>query len=314
MKRASTFHVTSVLSLLLLSACASTPDTAKSADAAPAKQTDAAPDPNADVATIAKDLPTTLDGEIKRAQLLRGKGDFEDATRALAQLMLVAPDDPRVVGEYGKVLAQTGHSQDALPFLQRAAAMEPKDWTIYSALGVVYDQLDDRTHAKLAYEHALTVAPGQPTVLNNFAVSRMLAGDLSGARQMLAEASAHQSDNPKIASNLDMLASMQSQAPAKPETALSSTLPHPPANNASGRPASAAPKSLTPQVLAQSSAKPAPVVRSSGVVMEAVPADPQAGPVKTKTPAHVKLASATKPKPVAPAAPPPALRTAAEAN
>jgi multidrug resistance efflux pump len=38
-----------------------------------------------------------MEGEIKRAKLLREKGDFAEAERSLAQLMLIAPDDGIVI-------------------------------------------------------------------------------------------------------------------------------------------------------------------------------------------------------------------------
>ena len=35
--------------------------------------------------------------------------------------------------------------------------LQPNDWTLYSALGVAYDQLGDQTSARTAYEHALAL-------------------------------------------------------------------------------------------------------------------------------------------------------------
>src|SRR6185312_2268229 len=70
-----------------------------------------------------------LDNDIRQAQLDRTAGHLDAATKALAQMMLVYPDDPRVVGEYGKVLAQQGRSQDAVSFLKRATELQPGDWT-----------------------------------------------------------------------------------------------------------------------------------------------------------------------------------------
>jgi Flp pilus assembly protein TadD len=300
MNRASALNATSVLCALWLGACASTAPDATKLTAPSLEKTHAAapsPDANSDVATIAKDLPGTLDGEIRRAQLLRSKGDFDDAGRALAQLMLVEPDDPRVIGEYGKVLAQQGHSQAALPFLKRATELQPKDWTLYSALGVAYDQADDHPHARLAYERALALSPGEPTVLNNLAVSRMLAGDLTGAQRLLAQASTAGSNNAKISNNSSMLASLQGPT-ARTIRPVASTSPEAkPTVQTASRQAVAPPKPISP-----------------AVVMQAVPADPLAGPVKTRTVTRSKMAHSAKPKQLAHVSPPPALRTAAEAN
>jgi Flp pilus assembly protein TadD len=268
-----------------------------------------------DIAAVVKNLPANLDGEIRRAQLLRSKGDYKDAARSLSELMIVAPDDPRVVGEFGKVMVQEGRCQDALAFLKRAIELQPNDWTLYSSLGIAYDQSDDHARARAAYQHALALKPGDPTVLNNYAVSRMLAGDLDGAQRLIAQAQPGGGDFPKIANNVAMLASMRGpvamSAPASAvavDTSVGGPRPivHVATNagpNAIVGPAVNAPRPAGPQV-----------------VMQKVPVDLLAGPVATHTvkPPH-KLAAAhpRKPKPVlaskdTPAAP--TLRTAAQVN
>ncbi len=88
-------------------------------------------------------MAADIDGGVRQAQLLRTSGDLDGATRILSQLMLAAPDDPRVVGEYGKLLVQEKASADAVQFLRRAIELQPNDWTLYSALGVAYDQQSD---------------------------------------------------------------------------------------------------------------------------------------------------------------------------
>lgn len=172
--------------------------------------------------TSSDTLPTTMDGEIKRAHELRVAGSYDQAAKALGQLMLMAPDDARVVGEYGKVLTQLGRPGEALPFLNRAVQLNANDWTLYSALGVAYDQADQHTKARAAYEHALQLKPGQPDVLNNMGVSKMLAGDLPDAKKLLSRAAqpgAAQPEQPKIGNNLALLETM------KPATGSPKALP-----------------------------------------------------------------------------------------
>jgi Flp pilus assembly protein TadD len=222
--------------------------------------------------------PSALDvaTSVKQAQDLRTSGDLDGATRILSQLMLVMPDDPRVVGEYGKLLVQQGRTADAVQFLNRAIQLQPSDWTYFSALGVAYDQIGDRADAKLAYEHALSLKPNEPAVLNNYAMSRMLAGDTVTARALMVRAQAGGSTDPKIAANLEMLNNMaRTPAPA--------AIPEPRAasNEPSGKPAKAAPQPLT---------------AGTPVVMQAVPSDPLAGPVKG-TKASKTAKADKKPKP-----------------
>jgi len=172
--------------------------------------------PSADVAkpaalpandAAASNQPVTIEGEIASAHALRVKGDYDSAAKVLGQLMLVAPDNPAVVGEYGKTLLEQGRPGDSLPFLKRALELKAADWTVYSAMGVAYDQINDHAHARLAYERALALKPGSPQVLNNYAMSRMLSGDIDGARRLMAQASS--SADPKIAANIALLATMK---------------------------------------------------------------------------------------------------------
>jgi Flp pilus assembly protein TadD len=95
----------------------------------------------------AKTLEANLTSELTKAKTLRQQGDFGGAAHALAQLMLVAPDDARVIGEYGKVMVNQGRSDDAIAFLKHALDMAPNDWSLYSAIGMAYDQKDDFAYA-----------------------------------------------------------------------------------------------------------------------------------------------------------------------
>ena len=153
-------------------------DSSTSSKPAPSSSSNAAP------AKPGKTLASDIDAQVRNAQALRAQGDYAGATRILAQLTLVAPDNPNVVGEYGKALVQQGRPHDALDFLNRAAQLQPSDWTLYSAMGVAYDQDGDYSKARGAYQQALALRPGTPSVLNNYALSRMQAGDLVTAHQL----------------------------------------------------------------------------------------------------------------------------------
>ncbi len=268
----------------LLVACAdNAPQAAQLSDQAAADQS-----ASEDNAALFKRLPTDLDGEVRRAQLLRSQGDYRGAAASLVRLMLVAPDDPRVIGEYGKVLVQEGRAQDAMTFLNRAIELQPDDWMLYSAQGVAYDQLGDPDKAKAAYEHALSLSPDNAAVLNNYAMSRVLAGDLAGAQQMLAQASAKGSDS-RIAANEALVAQLEAGKTAAP--------------------AIAAAKPVAPVV------GPAPAAYADAmkpqVVMQPVPADPKAGPVRSAATKPRAIVAHAKPAP-AKSAPAPELRTAAD--
>ncbi|HET7084270.1 MAG TPA: tetratricopeptide repeat protein [Rhizomicrobium sp.] len=253
-----------------------------SSDPKPAKE---APKAQA-AATPAPAAPTpaaTLEDSLREAQMLRLAGQYPEAVKHLSQMMMVAADDGRVIGEYGKTLAAMGRASDAVNFLTRAQQLLPGDWTIYSALGVAYDQTGDQRSAQAAYETALKIKPEEPSVLNNYALSRMLAKDPENARRLAARAeTAGGMSDDKIARNISMIRSMAPEAalasnPAPVAPVAANTVPHP---QASAAPIAAA--------------KP-----DNKVVMQRVPVDPLAGPVQ-KTAAPAKPA---QPASVATAAP-----------
>jgi Flp pilus assembly protein TadD len=251
--------------------------------AEPAAKTDS----TADAAKADAAPPMDLEAGVGQAQAQRQARHYDEAIRTLSQLMLVASDDARVVGEYGKTLAEKGRAQDAVQFLTRATQLQPTDWSLYSALGVAYDQVGDQSSARMAYEHALQINPTEPSILNNYALSRMLANDPDTARQLIARAeAAGGSSDAKIARNIELvnrLAPTAQPAPA-PASAPDKVAAEPPvtvstpvAVNSAPLPPTAADKKEAPKV-----------------VMQAVPADSHAGKPATHEPTPLGTQVATQ--------------------
>jgi Flp pilus assembly protein TadD len=224
------------------------------------------------VSASAGALPTDVDSGVRQAQQARLDGRYDDAIHTLSQLMLLASDDPRVVGEYGKALVEKGRAREAVQFLTRATELQPRDWTVYSALGVAYDEAGDQISAGRAYDHALALKPGEPAILNNYALSRMLASDPAMARQLIASAaSAGGASDPKIAHNIALVNSLASQP---------SPVPAPMAQAVQAPAMDVASRAPTP-IITPTALPAVPAVSNPQVVMQAVPADPLAGPVKS---------------------------------
>jgi Flp pilus assembly protein TadD len=318
----------------------------------PAPQAQTQQQPKQDAAadsspTLAKTLAANLDGEIAKAKAERLSGDYGAAAHAFAQMVLVAPDNAEVCGEYGKTLVLLGRSDDAIAFLKRAIDLKPNDWTYYSAIGAAFDQKSEFADAKTAYQRGLQLNPTSAALLNNYAMSRMLAGDLPAAQALIAQAKAAGND-PKITSNAELMANLRGQQTAEvappratpaaaPSVAPAAALPKPvatvklpppapqPVKTATAVPAPA--KTAPANPVAQATPAPAktasaekPVIvktETGRVMMQAVPKDPQAGPVKTAetaepaatpaAPAQEAKADATgAPRTLASAAPAPA--------
>lgn len=141
---------------------------------------------------------------LTEAKQARHTGDKAKALHLLSQLVIADPDNPAVLSEYGKLLVETGNGSEAVAFLSRAALLSPNDWTLYSALGVAYDQAGATDKARLVYEAALKLKPGEAVVLNNYALSRAMAGDIAGA-QTLIRMAATTSAEEKVAGNMALI-------------------------------------------------------------------------------------------------------------
>lgn len=233
----------------------------------------------------AASLSQNVEAGLKDAQAKRLSGDLGAAVKVLSQLMLINADDPRVVTEYGKVLVQQGRSREALDFLGRATQLNSNDWSVFSALGVAYDATGDYANAKTAYDRALMLKPGEAVVLNNYALSRAMAGDPAQAKTLILEASAHGND-PRIARNLKMISALPAAGPISKSAA-----------NAAQRPASKPVAVVNGKPVSDvATGAPRPLTTSEGnqVVMQAVPADPKAGPIsKRKAAASAKAPAKT---------------------
>ena len=254
---------------------------------------------SAEATTGEQDSSTAnFEGNIRQAQMLRVQGDYTGAVHALSQLMLVDPDDPRVVGEYGKVLVQQGRTSEALPFLNRAVELQSNDWTLYSAMGVAYDETNHPAQAREAYQRALAMKPGEAVVLNNFALSRMMAGDPAEARKLIEQASATGSADPKIVRNLGLIDGLAGAKAELPAVAMATPTPSPATSHE--QVASLPPKPLVsatpvsePKPLAAAKANVKTAQPATTVVMQQVPFDPLAGPV-AKHDAHKPAAKPHK--------------------
>jgi len=295
MKVKRTTLLGTVILLAPLGGCATSPLGLFSSTPAPAAQVSAAP-------TKPDAAPTDLASAIKEAQTYRKNGNLAAAAKVLSQLVLLAPDDPRVVGEYGKTLAGQGRSDDALAFLGRAAELEPNDWSLFSAQGVAYDQKGNYQAAQASYARALLLKPGEPSVLNNDALSHMQAGDLDGAEKLLHQAAPGTPEFPRIAQNLELVQKLKAaqsakQAaappPASQPVAVAAPAPEPQPAAAPTAPVVAtaplpAPEPVAAPAVAAAAPAPAPVAEASG---------PQSTPPKNEPPASAAVAAAPEASP-----------------
>ena len=285
--------------LLPLGGCALSP---MSSAAPPTEIAKAQPAPNAKQTAAA---PSDLESAIRTAQAARKSGDLLGANKILSQLVLLSPDDARVVGEYGKTLAAQGRSDDAIAFLERATQLDPTDWTLFSAEGVAYDQKANYQAAQNYYGRALLLKPGEPSVLNNAALSHMQMGDLDGAEQLLRQVAPGSPDYSRITENLALVQSLRAAQASRPTTAA----PAAPSPLASAEPAPQQMASLTPP-----SAVSQPVETTSLTPPQSVnPVESVTAPVQTPAVSESATPPVSQQASVAPAPVEPAVKKEAPA-
>jgi len=114
------------------------------------------------------------------------EGDLNTAASRSPISSVSLPNDARVLGEYAKVLTEMGRPDDALDYYKRALASDPKDWRLYNAEGVAFDEKGNFAAAQTAYAQALKISSNEPAVLNDDARSHMMHGDLAVPKAFFA--------------------------------------------------------------------------------------------------------------------------------
>lgn len=145
------------------------------------------------------------------AQNLRYTGKLDEARQVLLDSLKKKPDDPRILAERGKVALAAGKPDQAVRFLKDAIRIDPKTWQFHSSLGIANDLLGRPEEARRSYETALALSPENVTVLNNLALSRTLAGDLTGGIATLVALTGRPGITAQIRQNLALLYALKGE-------------------------------------------------------------------------------------------------------
>jgi Flp pilus assembly protein TadD len=132
--------------------------------------------------------PDSAEAAVGLMQSLRVIGGLDEANTVADQAVAAEPKSEPVLAEAGKVKLAFGAIAASIDLLQRASAEDAKDWRVRSALGLCYDRLGDFGKADASYKAALAISPDNASILNNYGLSRVMANDLPGARELLQRA------------------------------------------------------------------------------------------------------------------------------
>ncbi len=152
---------------------------------------------------------TTIEDALARADAQRQSGNTDAAIATLIGALKVAPHDPRLVGEYGKLLVAKGQPRDAIVQLNWAIRLKPDDWKLLTARGVAHDQAGETEAARSDLKRALAMRPDEPIILFNLALSHIRTGDQGAAEALLLKAQEKDNSDPSIARELARVRAMK---------------------------------------------------------------------------------------------------------
>ncbi|HFC05661.1 MAG TPA: pilus assembly protein TadD [Rhizobiales bacterium] len=145
------------------------------------------------------------------ARQLQALQQDSEQLRVLEQLIKYHPDNTKLLVFYGKRLIANGQSKEAVNILKQAERRGERDWRLYSALGSALDQTGKNTQARMYYQRALKLNPGEVKVENNMAMSYVLEGKFASAERILRKANNTPKGRalPRIRQNLALVVGLQ---------------------------------------------------------------------------------------------------------
>jgi tetratricopeptide (TPR) repeat protein len=156
---------------------------------------------------IANDDPLGAPARLQRAMLTDRLGRTDEALKQLDRLGQDYPTSPLPPEQAGDILRVKGRFPEAITAYDEAIARvktpSAGDWALFYSRGIAYDRAHDWPKAEADFEHALTLAPDQPAVLNYLGYSWADAGlHLKQARQMIEKAVQQQPNDGAIVDSL----------------------------------------------------------------------------------------------------------------
>ena len=155
--------------------------------------------------------PSDINKGMAYAHALEKIGQGKQHLEVYRRLAEAHPENAKLSGIFGKKLINAGQTGEAIPILERVAALPDADWRIHSALGSAYDQQGLYQKARAEYRKALANDAGNLSVLNNMGMSLALEGNLKEAEVTLRQADAlpRSKSEPRIRQNLALVVGLQ---------------------------------------------------------------------------------------------------------
>jgi len=143
------------------------------------------------------------------AHALKAEGAKDKAMSALQQAAIYSPESLVIASEQGRLALDMGQTDFAEKLLMRANDPAHPDWRVLNALGALEAQRGNKAVSRDYFEQASKLAPNEPSVLNNLALTYALDGDPAMAEVMLRRAALAGGDAAKVRQNLALVLGVQ---------------------------------------------------------------------------------------------------------
>lgn len=153
--------------------------------------------------------PNEYEASVKLARTLRALGSSQKAMEVATQALVRKPGDVDLTLIYAQAALNNGEPESAATMLARAEQAGSGDWRMMSVIGVVMDQLGKHPEARLYYEKALTLSPGNPRVLSNLGLSLALDNQPAKAEEVLRQAAQAAGTDTRVTQNLALVLGVQ---------------------------------------------------------------------------------------------------------
>ncbi|MEO5372805.1 MAG: tetratricopeptide repeat protein [Alphaproteobacteria bacterium] len=213
-------HGSALILLILLLGCATDPEAANG-EKPSLREAALAAESGFDYRTAAANYrtlyaqtPDDPDVALGLARMLRYIGEIREATAVLDDATTRFGATGPLLLENGKLQIAMDRHDMALAALERARGVDPANWQVHSSIGVALDHLLRHQEAQGAYRTALTLAPDNPTILNNLALSLAQSGALDQALSTLDRAVHHPDATVQMRQNLALLKALRGDVAA----------------------------------------------------------------------------------------------------
>ncbi len=153
--------------------------------------------------------PNQLQPALNYARNLKALGQKRQALSVLQRASSVHGTDAELAGEYGRLALDLDQVSVANRLLEVADSATKPDWRVISARGTVLAKQGQYKQAIPFYERALALEKNQPGVVNNLAMAHAMSGDPKKAEELLRQASDGPNTAPKIRQNLALVLGLQ---------------------------------------------------------------------------------------------------------